>query len=159
MFGSEEKPETLCCCQGRAFCSETKLGRPLVWFLWVKFHLLIIVQKNLGIHLKRNYYVQIFNILTLWKFYFVVTGLFKMEKLLEKILKRNLWFIRVQEIQNTFLEKYKVPKYQLTQVTQASWSQMKHSWRNTFKNGLDTYLHWVSKGKTILLGFDVTLRK
>lgn len=30
-------------------------------------------------------------------------------------------------IQNTFLEKYKVPKYQLTQVIQASWSQMKHS--------------------------------
>lgn len=43
-------------------------------------------------------------------------------------------------IQNTFLEKYKVPKYQLTQVIQASWSQMKHSWRNTFKNSQSKYI-------------------
>lgn len=77
---------------------------------------------------------------------------------MEKFLKETYDLLEYR-IQNTFLEKYKVPKYQLTQVRQASGSQMKHSRGNTFKNCLDTYLHWVSKGKTIFRGLDVTLKK
>lgn len=64
-------------CPGGAFWSGMKIGNAICVVSLDKFHLLIIVpkkkKKNLGIHLK-SYYIQIFNILTLRKFYFYNTA-------------------------------------------------------------------------------------